>query len=132
MKILVKVKCYLMTNLDFVNWLEKQLQVRGWKPSDLAHAAKISTGTLSNILNRTRRAGPATCLAIAQALAVPPEQVFRRADLLPAESAVDERKRELIYLYDQLDAETQAILRVIARALVELPDELKKLDRSNL
>jgi transcriptional regulator with XRE-family HTH domain len=68
---------------ELVEWLEAEMERRRWQPSDLARAAGIDTGTLSNVLNGRRRAGRKVCLALAKALEVPPEWVLRRAGLLP-------------------------------------------------
>ena len=77
MKYILDVKFFLMK--DFSEWLEEQLNDRGLKPADLTNSAKIGKGTVYNVLNRTRRPGPDICLAIAQALNLPPEEVFRKA-----------------------------------------------------
>lgn len=68
---------------NFSLWLLNELEKRNWQPADLAKKARISRGSLSNILNNYRKPGPDLCLAIAQALGEPPEKVFRLAGLLP-------------------------------------------------
>src|SRR5688500_4002745 len=79
---------------NFTPWLLKELENRSWRPVDLARRAGLSIGSLSNILNGNRRAGPDMCKAIAQALGTPPEKLFRLAGLLPPLPAAED---ELLY-----------------------------------
>ena len=72
--------------MTFIEWLRHEIEIRGWQVSDLARKAELSSGTLSRILSQERNAGPEVCVALARALGVPPELVFRRAGLLPEES----------------------------------------------
>lgn len=74
---------------DFANWLEDEMKRRGWHPADLAKAAGLYQSTLGNVLNRERSAGADVCTALARALKLPPEEVFRRAGLLPELPAPD-------------------------------------------
>jgi transcriptional regulator with XRE-family HTH domain len=73
----------LDTVKDFVKWLEEEMAARHWRTADLATAAGLYHGTLAKVLNGDRRAGPEVCLAIAKALNIPADSVFRRAGLLP-------------------------------------------------
>lgn len=68
---------------EFSTWLEYQLAMRGWRPIDLANAAGVPNATISRVLNGDRKAGPEVATAIADALDLSPEFVFRRAGLLP-------------------------------------------------
>lgn len=68
--------------MDFAEWLDGELHTRGWGQSDLVRQARmaghsLSSGQLSHILGKTRQAGPETCIAIAEALHLPREEVFR-------------------------------------------------------
>lgn len=94
---------------DFADWIESELAQREWRPADLARVAGIDSGQLSRILNRMRRAGPDTCLAIARALKVPPEKVFRQAGLLPPLPAPEDSiaLQELLDIVQQLSPEEQ-------------------------
>jgi len=64
-------------------FLEAELKKRGWKQADLARASNLDSAVVSNIINGRRRMGEETGKAIAHALQLPPEQVFRAAGLLP-------------------------------------------------
>jgi transcriptional regulator with XRE-family HTH domain len=90
----------------FRPWLLQELKNRSWRPTDLARRAGLSTGSLSNMLNGNRRAGPDMCKAIAQALGEPPERVFRVAGLLPPlPAAEDELFYELLETFQRLPPE---------------------------
>lgn len=75
------LQCVCMS--EFAEWLEGEIQKRGWRAADLAREARIGRPTLSHILSGIRNAGPDVALAIARALDLPPEQVFRKAGILP-------------------------------------------------
>ncbi len=109
-----------MVSMDrFAVWLVDELNKRDWMPSTLANRAGINSGSLSHILNGTRKAGPESCLAIARTLKLPPEEVFRRAGLLPSKPEIDSRAEELLHLFRQLDERDQKRILQTARAWVE-------------
>ena len=68
---------------DFAEWLEAEIQKRGWRPAELAKAAGLYQSTVWKVLNRERTAGSDVCTALARAMKLPPELVFRKAGLLP-------------------------------------------------
>jgi transcriptional regulator with XRE-family HTH domain len=65
----------------FSKWLNTELQKRDWKQADLIRLTGLDSSTISNIFNEKRNVGPEACTAIAHALRLPPEQVFRAAGL---------------------------------------------------
>lgn len=73
-----------VTSDNFSAWLEDELAARNWKPADLAMRAGITQAAISNILNGNREIGAKAALAIAGALNLPPDRVFREAGILPA------------------------------------------------
>lgn len=69
-------------NMEFAQWLQNELNKRGWSQSDLVRCSetvgyKISHTQLSNILQRKRQAGPDTCIALAYVLELSRSEVFR-------------------------------------------------------
>lgn len=68
---------------NFSEWLRKQLKDKRWRQADLARAANLDPAVISNLVNEIRGPGEDTCTAIARALDLPPETVFRAAGLLP-------------------------------------------------
>jgi len=106
-----------MATIDFRDWIEARLQERDWKQADLARASGMDTGFLSRILSGTAQAGLDTCVAIANALMLPPDLVLTKAGLLPQKSQ-DDITREATHLFDQLSDEDQETVLIMMRALV--------------
>lgn len=84
-------------------FLEKEMDKRSWKQADLARAANLDSAVISNIINGRRRMGEETGKAIAHALNLPPEVVFRAANLLPQVPDLDPLTRQAEWLMGQLD-----------------------------
>lgn len=103
----------------FATWLELELNKRDWRLSDLARRAQLDTGSVSRILNSTRKPGPEVCLAIARALNYPPETVFRLAGLLPPDPGTEPEEKEVLLLFRQLGAEQRKLALQAMRAWAE-------------
>ena len=71
--------------MDFGVWLQGQLDNRGWTQARLARRSGVSTGQIARVINGTRAPGPDFCRAVAKALDLPEELVFRQAGLLSPE-----------------------------------------------
>lgn len=102
---------------DFSVWLLEEVNERGWTFAELAKRAGMNTGTLSRVLNETRNPGPDFCTAIARALGIPVEEVFRRAGLLPQLSANEDEQviRELMDILKNMTPENRQDLLSYAR-----------------
>ncbi len=99
----------------FSAWVHAEIAKRGWKASDLARAANVSKGTISDILNERRRPGLDVCVAIARALKYPPEDVLRIAGLLPPDRDLGDLSiRQLAEVARELTEEERAELLEIA------------------
>lgn len=98
---------------DFVKWLENELNERRWKRADLARAAKLSQTSFSKIFSGERKPGPDLCNAIARALGIPEETVFRKAGLLPATPEEDSAFiGQIVEVLNRMSVEQrQAVLR---------------------
>jgi len=93
--------------IEFSMWLTAQLESYQISQSELARKAKITQSAISLILSGDRRPGVEFCSAIARALRLPPEQVFRAAGLLPP---VDERTaliQQIEHIVSELPPEEQ-------------------------
>jgi len=108
-----------MGNIDFVEWLNKEIEQRFWRPADLAKAANLYPSTIAKVLARDRQPGPEVCLAIAKALKMPPEEVFRQANLLPPlpENATLKQINEAAA---RLTAEDQLVVLKITQSLLQM------------
>jgi transcriptional regulator with XRE-family HTH domain len=63
--------------VEFTDWLRAELEKRAWDQSELARRMQSHPGTVGNVLNGNRQAGPDFCIAVARALGMPREEVFR-------------------------------------------------------
>jgi transcriptional regulator with XRE-family HTH domain len=88
----------------FGDWLAQEIRTRNWSLSDLARAAGLRPSTLSQVITGTSSAGPAVCRAVAKALKIPEELVFRQAGLLsPLPACADDAvTRELLEIVKHL------------------------------
>lgn len=101
--------------IDFSDWLNDQMNSRGWRAVDLANAANLPSATVVRILNGDRNAGPDAAVKIAKALSLSPERVFRQAGLLPPETngmePVDPTFQEILSIMKNMPpAERQEVL----------------------
>lgn len=106
----------------FVNWLNKELQHRGWIHADIAKYGGISRSAVSRVINGRNAPGLEFCRAVARAFRIPIEEVFRQANWLPSLPKPVANEHELTRLFRQLgnDALRTAILaqlRVLVRPL---------------
>lgn len=114
-----EVVTYFCHMTEFTDWLQNELDKRGWAQIELTRRGGISSGAVSNLMSGDRNPGPEICNAIARALKIPPETVFRAAGLLPERPETDPLTEEAEYLLSQLPEEKrqQAInfIRFLAR-----------------
>jgi transcriptional regulator with XRE-family HTH domain len=116
--------------IEFSEWLRDQLECREWKAADLARCAAIDKAVVSRILNSARNPGPDTCVAIAHALEIPEEEVFRQAGYLSRRSSEPQGLSELMQIYsnspeeDQVDLLEYARFRRIQRQRIDLKQRL--------
>lgn len=91
---------------DIVTWLGGELKTRGWSHRELARRAGLSQTAVSTVLSGQRQPGWDFCVAIAEALGESPEQLFRRAGLLPSLPAPeqDATLRDLVEYARQLSS----------------------------
>jgi hypothetical protein len=76
--------------INFVDWLQKELDKRGWNRSELVRQArakehKLTTSQLSRIFSREQDGTVEVIMAIADGLELPREEVFRLRELLPSQ-----------------------------------------------
>lgn len=109
----------------FATWLQGQLDLRRWRPSDLAAHAGVSVPTISQLLHGKHAPEPSTCKKLARALSLPAALVCERAGFLPARpGALSASKRVLISLVESLP-ETEA-LRFLIRTQARLGTQTEK------
>jgi transcriptional regulator with XRE-family HTH domain len=103
--------------LSFGEWLEKELNLRGWTRVEFARRSGISRPHVGRLINDKRKPGPGTCAAIAKALDMPVEEVLRVAQDIEIGSEADNRVARLVHLATQLlDQDDIAELEDVAEA----------------
>ena len=100
----------------FSEWLREEMDNRGMKQADLSRLSKLTTATVSNLLNERRNPGEEACSAIARALKLPEETVFRAAGLLQPAPASDPLTEEILHLARKLPPEDIQDLIDLARS----------------
>jgi len=100
----------------FAEWLEKELETRGWPISELARRAEVSHPAISRLISGVRNPGPDLCRAIAKGLEISEEKVFRMAGLL-SELPMPEDDFTFAEVYDMMQRltpeERQEILEYV-------------------
>ncbi len=95
-------------------------------PAELARKAGIDKGIISRILNRERRPSPESLEAIARALKLPSETVFRAAGLLPSKVKTDPLTEEGLYILQQLEGEDKEDALRYLRMRLQVAEERGK------
>jgi len=110
---------------SFSKWLLEEIGARGLTYSDIARKGKISHARVSQVL-AGEPPGKRFCLAIAKALQIPPETIFREAGLLPPVPENSVSAEQALYLFRRLTVADQERILVMMRALAELSEAEEK------
>ena len=100
---------------NFTGWIADELSRRGWSYNELGRRANISSSMLSLAMTGQRGVGLNFCTGVAKAFNLPPEEVLRRAGLLPP---VAGDAQELAEIANALDDADRYVLMRTARALL--------------
>ena len=106
----------------FGNWLEQEINERGWSQAELARKATSSRTSINNIINGRRDPGPEMCRAIANALNLPQEYIFKKAGLIDVDNGEEDTSptlEEANELMEQLPEEYQQQALALIRFLYE-------------
>ena len=104
---------------NFVAWLNAEMEKRGWSLQLVAGRIGVSHTAMANIANGCTRPSADVCQRIALVFHVPPEEVFRRAGLLPPDLREMTVLREVAHFLRQLSPEQQDATLTFVRTLVE-------------
>jgi len=113
--------------INFSEWLQNEMNKRGWSQSDLARAADLNRAVINKLLNGKSHPQPTTLEAISRALKIPLETTYRAAGLLPANSDHDETVEEAIYVLKNIrSTQRKATAVALLKALItEEENELR-------
>jgi len=109
----------LNESVSFIDWLDGQLIARNWSDHKLARRAGISHSVISKARHGTPPKWDA-CMAIAAALDLPPEHVFRHAGLLQPLPDEEGELEEWRHMLARLPKKERYELMQIARLKLRL------------
>jgi transcriptional regulator with XRE-family HTH domain len=98
-----------MTNANFIDWIKKEIDKRGWTQAELARQTKLSPSQITRLFNGERGVGETGLVAIAHAFRLPANLVFEKAGILPPTQELKElsaKKRELLANLENADDNT--------------------------
>ena len=108
----------MTTYCDFGIWLLGEIDHRGWRQADLARRAGVTTGGLNGVITGDRKPGRDMLVALARALSLPVDEMYRAAGILP-ESNTPAGYAELQQLYLHTNDKTRQEILEYARWQVE-------------
>jgi len=101
--------------VTFSEWLLGEMRIRGWSARELGKRAGMSNTAINDILNEYRKPTFKLCKAIARPLGMEPEDVMRKAGLLPSWNAEDTKLKTIYRVMNELPSEAQDDLIRYAR-----------------
>ena len=110
----------------FSEWLQSEMDNRGWSQADLAREAGVTRAAINGVLTGARGPGNELCVAIANAFHLTPEVVFRAAGLLPPAREPDPLASEAAHLVSLLPEDKKQIAVEYIRFLVEMEDKKRR------
>jgi len=117
--------------INFSEWLQNEMNKRGWSQSDLARAADLNRAVINELLNGKSHPQPSTLEAISRALKIPIEITYRAAGLLPANSDHDDTVEEAIYVLKHIrSAQRKATAVALLKALIAEEENEQKEEKS--
>ena len=103
----------------FSEWLQGEMDKRGWSQSDLARSAVLNRAVINKLLNGKSHPQPTTLEAISRALKMPIEIIYRAAGLLPAAPDMDETIEEAIHVLRNIrSTQRKATAIALLKALI--------------
>lgn len=115
-----------MKRVEFGDWLIGELRERDWTQAKLAREAGVSAASISDVISGRRQVGKDLATAIAEALDIPVDQVFRAAGILPKEPAVNEQIEEIMHHVQELDEGERDAVRAFIETLNKIRPKKKK------
>jgi len=118
-------------HLRFSEWLQSELDRRGWSQSDCARSANLNRAVINKLLSGKSKPQPSTLAAIARAFKIPVETVFRAAGLLPPNTDHDDSTQELMYIFKSIQSpRRKATAIMLLKALItEEENEQRNVDK---
>jgi transcriptional regulator with XRE-family HTH domain len=103
----------------FSEWLQAEMDKRGWSQSDLARNAELNRAVINKLLNGKSHPQPSTLESISRALKIPLETTYRAAGLLPASTDHDDATEEAMYIFKSIQSsQRRATAIALLKALI--------------
>ena len=103
----------------FSEWLQAEMDKRGWSQSDLARFADLNRAVINKLLNGKSNPQPTTLEAISRALRIPIEITYRAAGLLPSNPENDDTIEEAIHVLKSIQSsQRKATAIALLKALI--------------
>lgn len=104
----------------FSEWLQAEMDKRGWSQSDLARAADLNRAVINKLLNGKSHPQPTTLEAISKALRIPLETIYRAAGLLPPSADYDDVTQEAVHIFKSIqNTQRRATAIALLKALIK-------------
>lgn len=108
---------------QFAEWLQGQIDLRGWTQSELARRAGVTPPTINRILSQERLPGVDLCRGIARAFGISEIGVLRMAGLATDKPIVDEQGENLLVEFYRLSDEDRQFVLDQIRGLRRIREE---------
>ena len=95
---------YVGPRLHFAEWLQAEMDRRGWSQSDCARSADLNRAVINKLINGKSRPQPSTLIALSRAFRIPVETAYRAAGLLPPSPDSDEITNEMIHIFKSIQS----------------------------
>jgi transcriptional regulator with XRE-family HTH domain len=106
-------------NMRFAEWLQAEIDKRGWSQSDCARACDLNRAVINKLMNGKCKPQPATLMAIAHGFKIPVETAYRAAGLLPPINDRDDATQEVLHIFRSLQSpQRKATAIMLLKALV--------------
>lgn len=114
----------------FSEWLQAEMDKRGWSQSDLARYADLNRAVINKLLNGKSHPQPSTLEAISRALKIPIEITYRAAGLLPTTTENDDAIEEAIHVLKRFQsAQRKATAVALLKALINEEESEQRPER---
>jgi transcriptional regulator with XRE-family HTH domain len=107
-------------NMRFTEWLQTEMDTRGWSQSDCARACNLNRAVINKLLNGKCKPQPVTLIALARGFRIPVEATYRAAGLLPPSQDLDDEVHQVIHIFNSLRSpQRKATAIMLLKALAE-------------
>lgn len=119
--------CFMReTEVDLVEFLLLEMRSKSITPADITKRTGLSASQVSKVLNRESPAGAKAIECFAQALSLPIDVLYQHAGILPKPLRHDEKRQELVHLYEMMNDDNKEDQIAYARMKLEKQDREEK------